>query len=246
MMPAQIAAAPTTGDLTMERTVLLVCPNRQQLTAREKVVAPLADRVYVASTFPQAKSILIAMKPAVLVTDLRLNEFNGIHLALWSRVRLPHLRSVIIGHSDPSMADDARAFGFDYLQDESAEAIVDHTLQALDKELPQRQWPRKRLPFALSAEIGGEPVALLDVSYTGFRVQLAETGPEPDTSFVLNVPEFGVRATATCVWAKALQGTTRWCGATVADTETAASSAWRTFVDALQPDAACVPGTTPF
>ena len=245
-MPPQIAAALTTGDLTMARTVLLVCPNRQQLTAREKAVAPLADRVYVASTFPQAKSILIEVKPDVLVTDLRLNEFNGIHLALWSRVRLPHLRSVIVGHSDPSMAGDARAFGFDYLQDESAEAIVDHTLQALDKELPQRQWPRKRLPFALSAEIGGEPAALLDVSYTGFRVQLAEAGPEPHTTFVLNIPEFGVRATATCVWAKALQGTTRWCGAAVADAETAASSSWRTFVDALQADAACVPGTAPF
>ena len=230
----------------MARTVLLVCPNRQQLTAREKAVAPLADRVYIASTFPQAKSILIEVKPDVLVTDLRLNEFNGMHLALWSRVRLPHLRSVIVGHSDPSMAGAACAFGFDYLQDESAEAIVEHTLQALDKELPQRRWPRKRLPFALSADIGGEPAALLDVSYTGFRVQLAEAAPEPHTTFVLHVPEFGVRATATCVWVKVLPGTTRWCGAAVADAETVASSSWRTFVDALHADAACVPGTPSF
>lgn len=245
-MSRQIAAALTTGDLTMARTVLLVCPNRQQLTAREKAVAPLADRVYIASTFPQAKSILIEVKPDVLVTDLRLNEFNGMHLALWSRVRLPHLRSVIVGHSDPNMAGDACAFGFDYLQDESAEAIVEHTLQALDKELPQRRWPRKRLPFALSADIGGEPAALLDVSYTGFRVQLAEAAPEPHTTFVLHVPEFGVRATATCVWVKVLPGTTWWCGAAVADAETAASSSWRTFVDALHADAACMPGTPSF
>jgi hypothetical protein len=245
MMPPQIAAA-LTGDLTMARTVLLVCPDRKQLTAREKAVAPLADKVYVASTFPQAKSLLIEVKPDVLVTDLRLNEFNGIHLALWSRVRLPHLRSVIVGHTDPSMAGDARAFGFDYLQDESAEAIVDHTLQALDRELPQRRWPRKRLPFALSAEVGNAPAALVDVSYTGFRVQVAEAGPELHATFVLNVPEFGVRATATCVWVKTLPGTTRWCGAAVADAETAASSSWRTFVDALHADATCVPGTTPF
>ena len=74
-MPPPIAAALSTGDLTMARTVLLVCPNRQQLTAREKAVAPLATRVYVAQTFPQAMSILIELKPYVLVSDLRLNEF---------------------------------------------------------------------------------------------------------------------------------------------------------------------------
>ena len=88
----------------MARTVLLVSSDRDQLTAREKAVGPLADKVYVATTFPEAKSILIEAKPDVLVTDLRLHEFNGIHLALWSRVRLPqrvmargaaaHMRSI--------------------------------------------------------------------------------------------------------------------------------------------------------
>jgi len=229
----------------MARTVLLVCADREQLTAREKAVGPLADKVYVASTFPQAKSILIEAKPDVLVTDLRLHEFNGIHLALWSRVRLPHLRSVIIGRTDPNLADDARAFGFDYVQEESAAAIIDHTLRALDTELPQRRWPRKRLPFPLSAEVGDSPAALLDVSYSGFRIQITDGVPEPNTTFSIKVAEFGVQAAATCVWVKTLPGTTRWCGATVSDPEVLASAPWRAFVDALQPDAACVPGSTP-
>lgn len=243
-MPASFVREPT-GDLTMARTVLLVCADREQLTAREKAVGPLADKVYVASTFPQAKSILIEAKPDVLVTDLRLHEFNGIHLALWSRVRLPHLRSVIIGRTDPKLADDARAFGFDYVQEETAAAIIDHTLRALDTELPQRRAPRKRLPFPLSAEVGGAAAALLDVSHSGFRIQIAEGVPEPDTTFSLKVAEFAVQATATCVWVRTLAGTNRWCGASVSDAEMAASSPWRTFVDAIEADAACVPGSTP-
>jgi hypothetical protein len=244
LIPSSFAPA-LTGDLTMARTVLLVSADRQQLMDREKAVGPLADKVYVASTFPQAKSILIEAKPDVLVTDLRLHEFNGIHLALWSRVRLPHLRSVIIGRTDPNLADDARAFGFDYVQEESAAAIIDHTLRALDTELPQRQWPRKRLPFPLSAEVGTVPAALLDVSHGGFRLQITEGVPEPNATFDLNVAEFGVQVTARCMWVKTLAGATRWCGASVAEADTSASQPWRAFVDALEADAACVPGSSP-
>jgi hypothetical protein len=226
----------------MARTVLLVCADREQLTAREKAVGPLADKVYVATTFPQAKAILIEAKPDVLVTDLRLHEFNGIHLALWSRVRLPHLRSVIVGQTDPGLAADARAFGFDYVQEQNAAAIVDHTMRALDTELPQRRWPRKRLPFPLSAEIEGAPVSLLDVGHGGFRLQMAEGAPEIDTTFSIKIAEFGIRTTAKCVWVKSLPGPARWCGASLADTDTAGAP-WRAFVDALESDAACVPGT---
>jgi hypothetical protein len=200
--------------------------------------------VYVATTFPQAKNILMEAKPDVLVTDLRLNEFNGIHLALWSRVRLPHLRSVIVGHTDPSLASDARAFGFDYLQEQSPEAIVDHTLQALDREVPQRRWPRKRLPFALPAEVAGVAVSLIDVSYGGFRLQIPEGGPDPGSSFVLDIAEFDIRATATFVWVKPLVGTARWVGAAVIEGEMAPSAPWRSFVDALEADGAVVPGRT--
>jgi CheY-like chemotaxis protein len=237
--------APTlTGDPNMARTVLLVSTDREQLTARERALEPLADKVYVASNFPEAKSILIDAKPDVLVTDLRLHEFNGTHLALWSRVRLPHLRSVIIGQTDPSLAADAGALGFDYVQEESAEAIANHTMQALDTELPQRRWPRKRLSFPLSADIDGTPAAILDVGHGGCRIHMAEGALEPNTTFNLRIAEFGVRATATCVWVKALSGPARWCGAVVTEAEMSTAE-WRAFVDTLEADAAaCVPDST--
>ena len=227
----------------MSRTVLLVCADKEQLTAREEAVGPLADKVYLASTFPLAKSILLEAKPDVLVTDLRLHAFNGIHLALWSRVCLPHLRSVIIGQTDPSLAADARAFGFDYVQDGSPAAIVDHTLRALDTALPQRRWPRKRLAFPLSAEIGGARVALFDVGHGGFRLQMGEGAPDVDTTFQIRIADAGIRTMAKCVWIKALPGPIRWCGASVSDRDTTAAP-WRAFVDALESDVACVPGTT--
>jgi len=229
----------------MAKTILLVCADRHALALREKAVGPLADKVYVATSFPQAKNILMEAKPDVLVTDLRLNEFNGIHLALWSRVRLPHLRSIIVGFTDPSLAGDARSYGFDYLQEESPEAIVDHTQQALERQLPQRRSPRKPLSFPLSAEIDGLPAELFDAGHGGFRVLIAEGGPEPGTTFILEIRELGIRVAATCLWEKRLGGTARWCGAALAESESGPEAPWRAFVDALLADAAFVPGSTP-
>jgi hypothetical protein len=151
---------------------------------------------------------------------------------------------VIVGHTDPSLAGDARAFGFDYLHDGGEQTIVDHAQQALDREVPQRNWPRKRLPFSLQAEIAGHPASLMDVSYGGFRVEISESGvPAPDSTFVLDVPEFGVRALATCMWVKPLAGSARWFGAALAEAELVAQGGWRAFVDALQTETATVPGT---
>ena len=220
----------------MAKTVLLVCADREQLADREKALVALADKVHVATSFPEAKGVLLETQPDVLVTDLRLNEFNGIHLALWSRVRLPRLRSVIVGQTDPNLADDARAFGFDYVKDGGDEAIIARTIQALDKELPQRQWPRKQLSLAVSAEIAGQPASLLEVGYGGFRVQVTDDGPVPASTFVLELAEFGIQAKATCVWVKSVAGAPRWCGAKLEEAATVAGGAWRTFVDTMQAD----------
>jgi hypothetical protein len=198
----------------------------------EKAILPIADVVQVATTFPAAKAILHQEPPDVLVTELRLNEFNGLHLALWSRVRMPHLRSVIIGHLDPSLEADARALGFAYLKDNGAQAIVQATEEAFTTEVPQRRWPRKRLPVGLSAQVDGRPALVIEVGYGGFRVQTGEPlSVQLHHEFALDIPEFGIRADATRVWAAGESG--QRCGASLSETHTLPGSRWRTFVDAL-------------
>jgi len=222
------------GQLAMGRTVLLVCTDPQKLSDYEKAVATIADVVQVATTFPQAKTILRQKQPDVLVTELRLNEFNGIHLALWSRVRLPHLRSVIIGRSDPSLETDARALGFAYLKDNRAQAIAQATQEAFITQVPQRRWPRKRLAVGLSAQVDGRPALVIEVGYGGFRVQTAEAvGVRARDEFALHIPEFDIRANATRIWAAGRGQSGHRCGASLGEPDTRPGSRWRTFVDAL-------------
>jgi hypothetical protein len=222
------------GKVAMARTVLLVCTDPQKLSLYEKAVAPIADVVQVATTFPQAKTILRQEQPDVLITELRLNEFNGIHLALWSRVRLPQLRSVIIGNSDPSLEADARALGLSYLKENGEQAIVQATQEAFVTEVPQRRWPRKRLPVGLSAEVNGRAALVLEVGYGGFRVQTADAvGISARGEFALHIPEFDIRANATRVWATSRGQSGHRCGASLAESDTLPGSRWRRFVDAL-------------
>jgi hypothetical protein len=205
----------------------------------EEAILPIADVVLVAGTFPEAKSILRQNPPDVLVTELRLNEFNGLHLALWSRVHVPHLRSVIIGHLDPSVEADARALGFAYLKENSAQAIVQATQEAFTTEVPQRRWPRKRLAVALSAQVDGRPVLVTDVGYGGFRVQAGDpVSVQVRDAFALDIPEFDIHADATRVWAAGRGDSGHRCGASLGETDTRPGSRWRTFVDALPSDPA--------
>ena len=221
----------------MSRNVLLVCTDPRTLSQYEKAILPIADVVQVATTFPQAKTILRQNPSDVLVTELRLNEFNGLHLALWSRVRVPHLRSVIVGHLDPSLEEDARALGFRYLKENGAQAIVQAIEEAFITEVPQRRWPRKRLAVGLSAQVNGRPALITEVGYGGFRVQTGEpVNAQLRDAFALDIPEFDIHADATRVWAADRGESWHRCGASLGETDTRPGSRWRTFVDALPTD----------
>jgi len=221
----------------MPTTVLLVNADPEERVAHTTALAAIADRVYAAGTFAQAKSALREGHPDVLVTQVRLGEFNGIHLALWGRQRLPALRCVIGGQSDPNLEADAHAAGVTFLRDNDIQTILQATREALVREHPRRRWVRKPLASSLVAHILGSPALVLDVSYGGFRAKThAPFRVEADTGFALDIPALGVRMDATCRWVTPLDASgPSWFGATVPDDQLRAGSRWRGLVDAMSP-----------
>lgn len=219
----------------MATAVLLVDADPEERSAYAKALSALADPVYTAATFAQARSVLAEARPDVLVTQVRLADFNGIHLALWGHGRLPALRSVIIGQSDPYLEADASASGFFYLRHNDEQAVVQGTLEAIARENPRRRWQRKRLASRLAAKVDGHPALVLDVGYGGFRIQTeAPFKAEPNTSLELNIPALAVRAEATCRWITPVdESGMYWCGASLGDATVRAGSLWRTIVDRL-------------
>ena len=67
-------------------------------------------------TFEQAHGMLLREAFDVLVTDVRLGDFNGLQLAVIARDKTPRIRIVVIsGFDDPVLREEAANVGATYL-----------------------------------------------------------------------------------------------------------------------------------
>ena len=220
----------------MPPALLVVDTDLEQRTAYAAGLAAVASPVYTAATFPDAKSLLTETRPDVLVTQVRLADHNGMQLALWGQSQLPHLRSVIIGQSDPALEPEANACGFFFVRYSDEQAVVEATLEAIAREAPRRRWRRKVLASELFAEIDGHPAQILDVSYGGFRAEKPEAfRAVPNADLAVHIRELDLRTEARCRWvASRTPPGVCWCGASLEDAQVAAGSRWRALVDDVE------------
>ena len=86
--------------MALQRTVLVVDLNP---TDRAKTVRLLEAAGYVVTAtgnFNEAKHLLAEATPDVLVTDLRLGSYNGLHLILRSEIDHPEMASLVTSRFD--------------------------------------------------------------------------------------------------------------------------------------------------
>ena len=212
--------------------VLFVAADPSERASYAAALRAAGLRVQTTGTFHQAKELLIELRPDVLVTNVRLAEYNGLHLALWAQRQLPLIRTVIVGRSDPGLERDAHVAGLFFMTDDDEQAVLQATLEAAARRVPRRRWHRKVLSAAMPVFIDGEAAAIVDVSYGGFR---AESGRPfaiaADRGMQLEVPGVEHRTPAVCRWVATQEVCS--CGASVGDAHTSRGSPWRAFVDRL-------------
>lgn len=214
-------------------TVLLVDTDPEQRQMLAVALTTVAAAVHTAATFADARTLLLAVHPDVLVTQVRLEDFNGMHLALWGRMQLPHLRSVIVGESDPALEADARRSGFFFVRSNDQRAVLQATQEAVARDTPRRRWQRKLLAATLDASIDGKPARIVEVSYGGFRAQMP-VDLQPGTDMGIEIPSLAIRAEATCRWVTpAPKSDAYWCGVSLSTADVRPGSTWRALVDRL-------------
>jgi DNA-binding NtrC family response regulator len=76
-------------------------------------VVPAGYRPSVATTF-QAANRQLRTHPQVVITQLRLQEYNGLHLAL--RARLAGIPAVVVGEADEVLERDAEQLGATFVK----------------------------------------------------------------------------------------------------------------------------------
>jgi DNA-binding NtrC family response regulator len=138
----------------MPPVVLLVEPDPATAVALERQLAPLAD-VVAASSFQQARLILREHPPDLLVTNLRLAAYNGLHLVL---IAGAGTRSVVYSTAglDRALAVEAQRQAAFY---ESGARLVTALPAYVNAHLPERDRRDVTLLDRRTASRGGRRAA---------------------------------------------------------------------------------------
>jgi DNA-binding NtrC family response regulator len=97
--------------LAVTPTALVVEPSVADAVSIALMVSELGFQVIVSETFHDASSRLSA-RPALLVTELRLGEYNGLHLVLRGKSAHPSLAAIVTSRIlDPALYKEAGQLG---------------------------------------------------------------------------------------------------------------------------------------
>jgi len=92
--------------------VVIVAQNPALATALLSWLGSAGYELAIVTTFAAAKALL-ETKPALIISELKLGEYNGLHLAL--KARAAGIPAIIVGPHDAVLQKDADELGATYL-----------------------------------------------------------------------------------------------------------------------------------
>ena len=98
---------------------------------------------------------------------------------------------------------------------------------------PPRRWRRRAVAKTIPSYVDESPARILDVSYGGVRVEIADTSLDVPPSFDISFPDAHLAVHLDLVW-KSRAAAGGWlCGARVTHPDAMAADAWRGLVDSI-------------
>lgn len=90
------------------RSVVVVDGNAPDRTNTVALLEAAGYRVRSARSFDEAKTLIAAERPDILITDLRLGQYNGLHLVLRTRTDHPEMVALVTSRvADPVLEAEA-------------------------------------------------------------------------------------------------------------------------------------------
>jgi CheY-like chemotaxis protein len=176
------------------------------------------------------------VSPDLLVADVRLHGYSGLHLAIRTRVEHPDL-PVIITHRAPDeiYQREARRAGAMFVATPLTNPdFLRHVKAALDRRSGPsagiRRWPRRRAAGRVAVRAAASAAKIVDISYGGVRLAFADERDLPG-EFAVTPAGSNVTVMVRRVWTAATprEGGVA-CGAELTDPSAAG---WRRFVDSI-------------
>ena len=219
--------------MTLPYSVLVIDDDENALIGLEEVLRAQGHDVTATASYEDARGLLAMRSFDLVVTDVRLRSFNGLHLVMKIRAESPDTGVIIMsGYEDALLELEARRYNAEFLRKpvkpvEFGDAIG----RALRNVRRQRRWPRKQVTGGFRVMAAGVPAAVMDVCYGGLRLQLATSTALPKT-FEVAVQGIGLNLEVQPVWSQVVDGGIL-CGAALATESSSAARTWRTIVDRL-------------
>jgi DNA-binding response OmpR family regulator len=215
--------------------ILVLDDDEHALSGIVELLRDAGHHVTGAATYDAAKRLLVVSPFDLLITDVRLRSFNGLHLVMQSRADHPEMAVIIItGYEDPLIELEAHRYRAELVRKPIRPAeFLERVNFSLGAVRRQRRWPRKRVVGGFRVTVGGRPAAVVDVSYGGLRLELPNDMPLPD-AFDVEVAGIGLHLEVEPVWTQVTKTATGTvCGATLSAEHTPSARTWRAIVDRL-------------
>ena len=119
-------------------SALVVDPRLNEALSTVALLTNQGFEVTVAETFAKAKDRLNTRPPTLLLTEVRLGEYNGLHLVLRGKAQRPSMAALVLSSvPDPVLRTEAEAMGATFLvkpiADRELLAAVTRTLFQRDR-----------------------------------------------------------------------------------------------------------------
>ena len=231
--------APSGNDLAVRQGTFMAAHRRVLLVGPSGLVQSLAPiltaagyELTVVADFGRARALLDS-HPDLLITELKLGNYNGLHLAI--RAHAANTPAIVVGTPDPVLEAEAERQGATYVKP----PIDPRRIASLANELIKtaghaRRSIRKKVPPVeafVNNEARGE---LRDVSYDGMRFEAAERDAPPPY-FDIRIPQFDFSCRVQRIWMSPVDedASRVSCGVALAGSDSKVTSEWRALVDAM-------------
>ena len=220
--------------MTMAYRLLVLDDDEHALDGMVELLREAGYHVTPAIAYDRAKRLLVETTFDMLITDVRLRSFNGLHLIMHCRREYPDMALMITtGYDEPLMELEASRYNAAFVRKPLKTAeFLEAVAGCLSGVRRQRRWPRKRVVGGFRVTAAGRPAAVVDVSYGGLRLEMPHVDSLPAT-FGVEVAGIGLRLEVAPVWSYAADSGALVCGAALASESNAAAQTWRAIVDRL-------------
>jgi len=220
----------------MPRTILIVDADREALAETTTVLANGGYTVISVDSFVEARKKLSA-HPDVVIADVQLGEFNGLHLLARARHENPDCRIILTHRAlDPVLEAEASRLGSAYMvKPLASEKLLGQVSYLLKYRTSARRWARKAVAGEIVAQVEDSSATIADLSYGGLRLKLLEPprGGLRD-EMTVKLPSIGLIVQAQLIWAsRTAAPSCAWsCGMEITAPDQEIGQ-WREFVDSI-------------